>query len=66
MPPIVFHTPGGAATGAAPPQDLAAVLQQAIVALQKVIEAKPDGDRLLAEMVRICGQALGPGRRACG
>src|SRR4051812_40440368 len=55
MPPIMFSPP------ATSPNDIAAVLQQATVALQKVIETKPDTDRLLAEMVRICGQALGAG-----
>jgi len=55
MPPTIFTPPP------APPQDLATALQQATTALQKVLETKPDTDRLMAEMVRICGQALQAG-----
>src|SRR4051812_39709305 len=55
MPPSVYTPPP------VPPQDLAMALQQATAALQKVIETKPDTDRLMAEMVRICGQALQAG-----
>jgi hypothetical protein len=46
---------------AAQPVDLATALQQAINALAKVIEGKPTSDRLLAEMVRLSGQALNAG-----
>ena len=38
--------------------DLAAVLQHAITELAKVIASKPESDKLLAEMVRLSGQAL--------
>jgi hypothetical protein len=41
--------------------DLATVLQQAVAALQQQIDTKPDTDRLVAEMVRIGGQALHAG-----
>jgi hypothetical protein len=41
--------------------DLATVLQQAVQALGKVIEAKPATDRILAEMVRLSGAALQAG-----
>ncbi len=41
--------------------DLATMLQQAVSALGKVIEGKPTSDRLLAETVRLSGQALGAG-----
>ena len=44
-----------------PHPDLATTLQQAVAALTKVIESKPEMDRLLAEMVRISGQALKAG-----
>ena len=53
------------AMGSSPPTtgtpDPAAVFQQAVAALQAVIEGKPDTDRLVAEVVRICGQALNAG-----
>src|SRR5436309_1608969 len=41
-----------------PNPDLATTLQQAVASLAKIIETKPDADRLLAEMVRLSGQAL--------
>jgi hypothetical protein len=44
-----------------PHADLATVLQQAVATLAKVIEGKPETDRLLAEMVRISGQTLKAG-----
>jgi hypothetical protein len=47
-------------TQAAAP-DLVTILQQAVAALQQQIDTKPDTDRLVAEMVRIGGQALHAG-----
>jgi len=44
-----------------PNSDLASVLQQAIASLGKIIEGKPESDQLLAEMVRISGEALKAG-----
>jgi hypothetical protein len=44
-----------------PGPDPATVLQQAINNLNTVIESKPDSDRLVAEMVRLAGQALQAG-----
>jgi hypothetical protein len=44
-----------------PNPDLATVLQQAINSLASVIESKPDSDRILAEMVRLSGQAMQAG-----
>lgn len=41
--------------------DLVTVLQQAVAALQQAIDTKPDSDRLVADMVRISGQALHAG-----
>jgi multidrug resistance efflux pump len=41
--------------------DIGTVLQQAVIALQAVIDTKPNTERLMAEMVRICGQALRAG-----
>jgi hypothetical protein len=46
---------------AVPHADLATTLQQAVAALAKVIATQPETDRLLAEMVRISGQALHAG-----
>src|SRR4051812_14341306 len=56
MPPGVFSS-----STQASPSDLVGVLGQATLALQKVIETKPDTDRLMAEMGRRCGQALEAG-----
>src|ERR1035437_577837 len=47
-----------------PGPDLASVLQNAVSELAKVIESKPDSDKLLAEMVRLCGQSLKAGGAA--
>ncbi len=47
-----------ALTVSLPNADLATLFQQAVTALAQVIETKPESDRLLAEMVRISGQAL--------
>src|SRR5580704_9061028 len=47
-----------------PNSDLATVLQQAVAALAKVIESKPESDQLLAEMVRIGSQTLKAGGAA--
>jgi hypothetical protein len=44
-----------------PHPDLATTLQHAVAALAKAIEGKPEMDQLLAEMVRISGQALKAG-----
>jgi hypothetical protein len=44
-----------------PNPDLASVLQQAVVSLGTIIEGKPESDQLLAEMVRISGEALKAG-----
>src|SRR5262245_8518303 len=41
--------------------DLATILASAQEALKQVIAAKPDPERLLAEMVRLCGGALSAG-----
>src|SRR5271154_1771383 len=47
-----------------PNSDLATVLQQAVAALAKAIELKPESDQLLAEMVRISSEALKAGGAA--
>lgn len=41
--------------------DLATTLQNAVASLNQVIQTQPDSDRLLAEMVRLSGCALGAG-----
>ncbi len=47
-----------------PNPDLAMQLQQAVAALAKIIEAKPESDHLLSEMVRISGEAIKAGGAA--
>src|SRR3954463_12264778 len=47
-----------------PNSDLATLLQQAVSSLATIIDTKPESDHLLAEMVRISGEALKAGAAA--